>query len=153
MMRYFLIAAVLSLLTVTSSACSPGSAALAVEVSDPWVRAPAAMSGMSMDTPGALYMVIRNRGDSPDRLLKVESDAAGIAQVHLTEVGANGVASMHQVDGLEIPAGGMVQLTPGSYHIMLMDMKRELMEGEMIKFVLTFEKAGRLEIEAPVKAP
>lgn len=152
-MRYFLSAAALSLLAFAFSACSTRPAAATVEISNPWVREPAAMPGVSMDTPGALFMVIRNRGDSPDKLLQVESDIAGVVQVHLTEVDANGVASMHRVDGLEIPAGGEVQLKPGSYHIMLMDMKRELIEGEMIKFVLIFEKAGGLNIEAQVKAP
>ena len=108
---------------------------------------------MNMDTPGALFMVIRNRGNIDDRLVNVESDIAGIVQIHETRVDANGVASMFLLDEMEIPAGGEIQFRPGSYHIMLMGMKRELKVGELVRFALTFEKAGRVEIDALVKAP
>lgn len=81
-------------------------------------------------------MNIQNHGDSSDMLLKVESDVAKMVQIHLSEVDANGVSSMHEVDGIEIPAGGSAELKSGGYHVMLMGLNRELKEGETTTFTL-----------------
>jgi copper(I)-binding protein len=76
-----------------------------------------------------------------------------MVQIHLSEIDANGVSSMHEVDGVEIPAGGMAELKPGGYHVMIMGLKKEIKEGESITFTLTFRNAGEVTIEAPVRAP
>jgi copper(I)-binding protein len=150
----------LAIVVLVLSACAaPGSAAAKppIEVRDAWVRAAAAGGGMAAmsDTSSnsALYLVIKNNGKVSDTLVKAESDAAGMVQIHLGQVDANGVASMHQVEGIEIPAGGTVELKPGSYHIMLMGLKRGLNEGETVSFTLTFKHAGALAVTATVKAP
>lgn len=147
---------ILLLAALALSACSPSretSGPASIEVSDAWVRAPGAMAGMNMGSPGALYMLIGNHGDSTETLLKVESGITGSCQVHLTRVDSNGVASMHAVDGLEIEARSTVELKPGGYHVMLVDLRRDLKEGEKLTFVLTFRNAGSITIQALVKAP
>jgi periplasmic copper chaperone A len=58
---------------------------------------------------------------------------------------------MQKVDRLEIPAGGSVQLKPGSYHIMLIDLTQELKAGEKIEITLNFEKAGAVKVMAEVR--
>jgi len=141
-------------LLLTLSACgSPAPAAQgpAIVVTNPWVRAVGGMGGM--DATSALFMVIQNNGSATDTLLSVQSDAASMVQIHLSEVDASGVSSMHEVDGIEIPAGGSVELKPGGYHVMLMGLKRELKEGDTVTFILTFKIAGTITIQAPVKMP
>ena len=58
---------------------------------------------------------------------------------------------MRRIDGLAIKGGKSVVLKPGGYHMMLMDLKRPLKEGDLLKFTLTFEKAGDIEVEATVE--
>ena len=55
-------------------------------------------------------------------------------------------------NGLEIPPGATVELKPGSYHVMMMNLSRQLTKGERVKASLTFEKAGKIDIEFAVEA-
>ena len=145
---------ILLALILSLSACAPSAPAAqgpAIVVMNPWVRAVGGMGGM--DATSALFMVIQNNGSAVDTLLKAESDAAGMVQIHISEINADGVSSMREVDGIEIPAGGSVELMPGGYHVMLMGLKRELKAGDTITFILTFKIAGTVTIEAPVKNP
>jgi copper(I)-binding protein len=65
----------------------------------------------------------------------------------------NGVMTMAPVDGgLEIPAGQAVKLEPGSFHLMLMDLKRPLKEGDTFKATLTFAKAGSITVDFAIRA-
>ena len=99
------------------------------------------------------FMAIENNGTEPDRLIGVESDIAAKSEVHESKVDANGVGTMTHVDSLEIPAGQTVSLEHGGYHIMFMGLTGTLMEGEMHKATLIFEKAGRIEIEFMIDPP
>lgn len=56
-------------------------------------------------------------------------------------------------DGLVIPAGGSVELKPGSFHIMFMDLKERPVEGTAFEGTLTFEKAGTVNVTYEVAAP
>jgi periplasmic copper chaperone A len=107
-------------------------------------------SKMSMSTSAA-YMLIENTGDTADKLISVSSNAAELTQLHQTIV-ENEVAKMQEVTGgLEIPAKGSAELKPGSYHIMLMQLHRDLVVGDLIKVTLTFESGTTLEVTVPVK--
>jgi periplasmic copper chaperone A len=99
------------------------------------------------------YMVIANNGTEADRLIGVESDIAAKVATHESKVGADGVGTMEHVDFIEIPPGGTVSLQHGGYHIMFMGLKGALVEGEMHKGVLVFERAGRVEIEFQIDPP
>lgn len=110
-------------------------------VEQPWSRA----------TPGGAkvaggYLRITNTGTEPDRLIGGSSDASGRFEVHEMSV-ADGIMRMRPVDGLEIPPRATVELKPGGYHAMLLDLKRPLKEGDTVKGTLVFEKAGAVEIE------
>ncbi len=160
-MRFITIICVI-LFTFGLCACN-GNTTTPITIQDAWAR-PAIMddgahsddSGMEMDTNGpisAAFMVIRNRTDSPDRLLSAESTAASVLEIHLTEMKDN-VMTMRQVEGgLEIPSNGQVELKPGSYHIMLIDVQQDLKVGDKIPLTLTFENAGEVKVEAEVKNP
>ncbi len=58
---------------------------------------------------------------------------------------------MQPIARLEIPAGGTVELKPGSYHIMLIDLTQELKVGDKIEITLKFEKAGEVKVTAEVR--
>ncbi len=140
------------LLAAVLSSCVPAPASGAsIEVTDAWVRTAPGTDGMGMN--GALFMVINNHASAVDTLLRVETQAAGMSQVHLTEVDANGVSSMHEVPGVEIPAGGSVEFKSGSYHVMLMGLKEGVQAGSTASFTLIFKNAGPVVVEAPVKNP
>jgi copper(I)-binding protein len=63
---------------------------------------------------------------------------------------------MRAVEALELPAGKAVELRPGGYHVMLMDLQRDLKEGEIVPLTLVIEQGGKrqnIEVKAPVRAP
>ena len=96
---------------------------------------------------GGGYFKITNNGSAPDRLLGGSSPVAGKFELHEMSMGG-GVAKMRELtSGLEIKPGETVELKPGGYHIMFMDLKSGLKEGQTVKGTLTFEKAGKVEVE------
>ncbi len=99
------------------------------------------------------FMAITNNGTETDRLIGVETAIAAKAEVHESRVDANGVGTMEHVDAVEIPPGQTVNLEHGGYHIMLMGLSGPLLEGELHKATLVFERAGRVEIEFQVDPP
>jgi len=98
------------------------------------------------------YMMIKNIGDTPDRLISASADFAGRVEIHEMAM-ENDVMKMRELEaGLEIPAGSEVVLKPGSYHVMFMKLEEQLEEGESRKATLTFENAGTIEVEFAVES-
>ena len=64
-----------------------------------------------------------------------------------------GMMTMQPVDSIEVPADGTVALEPGGYHVMLLDVKKELVPGDTIEVTLTFELAGEVTVTADVREP
>lgn len=119
-----------------------------IEILHPWSRATPEGAKVA-----AGYLVLKNHGNSADRLVSATGEVAGMTQVHEMAVDVKGVMTMKQLaDGLEIPAGGEVTLKPGSFHIMFMGLKQPVREGRSFKGTLTFEKAGTVEVEYSVDA-
>jgi copper(I)-binding protein len=116
-------------------------------ISQAWSRA----------TPGGArvgggYLTIENKGTAPDRLVGVSSDAAGKVVVHEMAM-SNGVMTMRPLEkGLAIEPGKTVKLAPGGYHLMLMDLKAPLKQGEKLPITLDFEKAGKVQVTLDVQA-
>lgn len=101
-------------------------------------------------TAGA-YLSIANRGDEPDRLLSARSERAGSVELHeMSEQG--GIMRMRAVDAVVIPPGKTVQLTPAGLHLMLVDPKPPLKQGERIPLTLHFERAGDVGVDVVVGA-
>lgn len=128
----------------TSTQTLPGPK---ISVQAPWVRP--ALAGQN----SAAYFVIVNEGSSADVLtgVKVSSSIAKMAEIHQTKM-EGGVMKMSPAPNVEVPAGSRVEFKPGGYHVMLMELQRELKEGETISITLTFEKSGNVTLEAPVKS-
>ena len=134
--------------------CSSGGEA-SIKVTEPWARASSAMAGA-----GAAYLKIQNTGTAADALVGAASPAATTVEVHETVAmgspapdasGDGGMLGMQPVKRLEIPAGGTVELKPGSYHLMLIGLKQDLEIGATIEITLTFEKAGAFPVTATVR--
>ena len=126
-------------------ALTPGVLASDVMVKEAFARASAVPTAKA----GTVYMTFINNSSKADRLLSVTTAASETAQVH-QNVENDGVATMNPVEGLEIPAGGTVELKPGSLHIMLTGLKAPLKKGDMITLELKFEHAGTVEVMAHV---
>lgn len=104
--------------------------------------------------PGAsvlgAYMTVRNRGDRADRLLRVQSPAAGRIEIHEMAV-REGVMRMRPLQALAIPPGQTTVLKPKSTHLMLLDVRRPLKAGMRVPMTFVFERAGAIRQEVPVK--
>jgi copper(I)-binding protein len=159
----------IALVALLVAACS--GAAGDIKISEPWARTSPMIAGA-----GAAFMVIENKASASDFLVGGSSDVATTVEVHETyavesaapmasdgmgmespAASGGGMApggsmmGMRRIDKLEIPAGGSVELKPGSYHIMLIDLTRELKAGEKIDITLKFEKAGDVKVTAEVR--
>jgi copper(I)-binding protein len=98
------------------------------------------------------YLTITNMGTAPDKLIGGSFELAGRVEIHEMAM-TNGVMTMREVaGGLVIPPGGKVELKPGGYHVMFMELKRALKKDEKIKGTLVFEKAGTLAVEFEIGA-
>lgn len=144
-MKPALPALLLALVVAGCGPAEPEAAGGAIEIVD--ARARETAEGTMT---GAVYLEIRNPG-AADRLLSVETPAAGMAHLH-GSFEENGIARMRPVAALDIPAGGKAVLEPGGLHIMLMDLDGRLVAGTRLPLTLRFERAGALEIEADIRA-
>jgi periplasmic copper chaperone A len=99
---------------------------------------------------GAVFMTITNDGDAADRLVAAETDVATTVEIH--EVAdVEGVMQMRPLeDGLAIEPGDAIELMPGGYHIMLIDLQQDLLAGETFDLALTFEQAGDVTVTAQI---
>lgn len=108
------------------------------------IYAPRAMAGAKGQTTGG-FLTLKNTGAAAERLLGAWCDAATMTQVHETVMDGD-VMRMREVESIEVPAGGMVELKHGGYHIMLMDLKQDLKAGESTLCTLKFESAGEVTV-------
>jgi copper(I)-binding protein len=96
------------------------------------------------------FMKIENKG-SADQLISASSPVAGEVQLH--EMSMEGqVMKMRQVKDIAVPAGGAVELKPGGFHLMFINIKSPLAAGESVPVKLKFAKAGEVEVKMPVNA-
>ncbi|MBV9564013.1 MAG: copper chaperone PCu(A)C [Bradyrhizobium sp.] len=100
---------------------------------------------------GGSYLTIENKGSAADRLIGATSDAAGSVQVHEMSMDG-GVMKMRPLEGgLAIEPGKTVKLAPGGYHLMMMDLKNPLKQGDKLPITLEFEKAGKVQVTFDVQ--
>jgi copper(I)-binding protein len=146
----------------------------ALSVRDAWVRATVGemaegeqsdMGSHSMGDMGSMsgeestgrvtgaFLVIENAGDTPDQLIgaTVSAEIARAVEIHETTVGENDVMQMRPVQAIDVPAHGSVELKPGGYHIMLLDVQRDLNAGDTVTLTLTFASGATLDVNAAVR--
>jgi copper(I)-binding protein len=115
----------------------PAVASAAIVVERPQIRA---------TQPGqptaAAYMVLRNTGAAPDKLVSAACACAESVMPHRSEV-VNGVSRMVMADDVTIPAHGQVPFTPAGLHLMMIGVKGAIPAGKRVPMTLTFAKAGK----------
>jgi copper(I)-binding protein len=115
-----------------------------IKIEDAWSRATA---------PGAKiaagYMTINNAAKTPDKLVSASSPAAEKVETHVT-VKEGDIFRMREVKGYDIPAGGSFELKPGGAHLMLVNVKAPLKEGDKVPLTLRFQRAGEIKTELHV---
>jgi hypothetical protein len=115
-------------------------------ISQAWSRA----------TPGGAkvaggYLTIENKGAAPDRLLTAAADVAGKVELHEMAM-SEGVMTMRPLDkGVAIAPGKTVRFAPGGYHIMFVELKNPLKQGDKVPVTLQFEKAGKVQVSLNVQ--
>lgn len=111
----------------------------------------AGMADMGMDgVTDALYLTVANTGGAADRLTGAYADIAKATELHQTVI-QNGIAQMQPVQGVDIPANGMVTFKPGGYHVMLIGLAHTLKVGDTFPVTLTFTKSGDITVTATVQ--
>ncbi|MGE0658224.1 MAG: copper chaperone PCu(A)C [Reyranellaceae bacterium] len=142
--RRFLLASTLAAL-LASPALGHDYKLGALSIAHPWARA-------TVGPVGGAFLSIENKGATADRLVSAASPVAKTVEIH-NHIKDGDVMRMRAVDGIDLPAGGKVELKPGGYHIMLMGLSKPLKEGERFPVTLQFEKAGKIDVEIAVDKP
>lgn len=118
-----------------------------VTVKDPWVRATVPQQKAS----GAFMQVTAAKDG---RLVEARSPVANVVEIHEMSL-QDGIMRMRAIAGLDLPAGRTVELKPGGYHVMLMDLKQQLKAGDTVPITLVVEDKDRkrenIEVQAPVR--
>ena len=115
---------------------APLAAFAQVSVKDPWVRG--TVAGQS--ATGA-FMQLASTADTS--LVGVTSPVAKVVEIH-SMMQEGGVMKMRPIAALALPAGKPVELSPGGYHVMLMDLAQPLKDGDKVPLTLTFaDKSGK----------
>lgn len=130
-----------------TSTSAPSSAdatmALRITPSDTWAKA--ADSGMS-----AAFGTLKNTGTKPIVITGARGDA-GPVQLHVTQKTATGM-EMKETKSFTVPAGGSLELKPGSSHLMFMNLSHALKAGETQKLTVTFDDGSHTDVSFPVRA-
>jgi copper(I)-binding protein len=145
MFRHIVLAAgfsVAMLMTLPIASRAEDATVGALKISAAWARA--TPKGAPV---GGAYMTIINTGTTPDRLVGGTTPVASKFEIHQMSMD-KGVMKMRPVaGGLEIKPGETVTLKPAGYHVMLMGLKQPLRQGEHFKATLSFEKAGKVDVD------
>lgn len=146
----------LALLVILGAGCSGGNTpeptqppddrSNALAVRDPWARP--ALAG---DNGGAFF-IIDNGKNAPVGLVSASGDVAETIEVHLSKM-EGGVMKMEKQDRVEVAANSQLEFKPGSYHIMLINLNRELKVGDTFTLNLAFDDGEKLPIIVTVKQP
>lgn len=107
------------------------SAQAQVTVKNAWVRAT-----VPQQMATGVFFDIQSNKDA--RVISVQTSAASIAEIHEMKMEKN-VMKMRPIEYLELPAGKSVELKPGGYHLMLMDLKAQIKPGDAIPLTLVVE--------------
>jgi len=120
--------------------------AQSVEVKSAWARA----TVQGQKASGA-FMTLTAKTDTT--LVGVTSSVAGVAQVHEMKMDGNTMQMRALPDGLRLPAGKAIALKPGSFHLMLMDLKVPLQKDTTIPVTLRFKDGKGVESTLDLKVP
>ena len=137
-----------TLFALIASVTFASSALAQVSVTEAWIRA----TVPKQSSTGA-FMQIKSMREA--RLIAARSAIAGAVEIHQMEMTGQ-IMRMHAVNGIDLPAGKPVDLASGGYHLMLLNLKRQLKEGDTVPLTLTVQGKDRkrevIDLKVPVKA-
>ena len=134
-----------TLLSLLLLVLSPLALAQDIQVMHPYARA--VPPGQ---TNSAAFMMLKNASSEQVSLVKATSPAANVVELH-NHIMDDGVMKMRQVEDIKVPAEGMAELKPGGFHVMLIGLKQNLNEGDLIQLKLHFSNGEMADLELPVK--
>ncbi len=114
-------------------------------VHDAWMREPMG----NRNTTGA-FLIVENPGAKPLAIVSATSDVSDKVELHEMKM-ADGMMSMSPVKSIAVPAKGKAELKPGSYHLMLFDLKKKTVAGDKIKVTLVFDDGSKVTADAEVR--
>jgi copper(I)-binding protein len=136
----------LSLAVALLTSCQPAEPASGkLALSQAWARATAA----GQDT-GGVFLIIRNNGRQPDRLVGGSTPAARAVEIHAMHMDGD-VMRMRRQDGMAIAPGSAAELQPGGTHLMLVGLKAPLAAGSSFPLTLDFAASGHKQVEVAVR--
>ena len=138
-------AALVSTLAAVLASTPAWAQTAAVKVEGAWARA----SVQGQKATGAFMRLTAQDGA---RLVRAESPAAGITEVHEMKMEGD-IMKMRAVPALDLPAGKTVELKPGGYHVMLLDLKAPLAKGASVPLTLVFQDAKGVESKLDLTVP
>ncbi len=129
------------LLTLTASAWAQTT----VKIEDAWVRGTVAQQKAT----GAFMRLTPSQNA---RLVSASTPVAGVVEIHEMAL-ENDIMKMRQIPGLDLAAGRTMELKPGGYHVMLMDLKQPMKGGDTVPLTLVFEDAAGKRFSQDIQAP
>jgi periplasmic copper chaperone A len=141
-----------TLLTVAASA-SAQSGDAKIRIDGAWARRAPMLKSVDSKAgtgTGAVYAALVNAGKESDALVAAVSDAAEAVEIH-ESYQESGMMKMRPLARIDIPAGKSVEMKPGGYHIMLLNLTRDLEAGQVVQLTLVFQRAGKIPVTAQIK--
>jgi periplasmic copper chaperone A len=146
MNRTALIIAALCAALATSPALAHDYTVGSLKIGHPWARA--TPKGASV---GGGYMKITNTGTASDRLIGGSTDISDSFEVHEMKMEGDVMKMRPVVGGIEIKPGQTVTFDPSGYHVMFVDLKKQLVQDERFKATLEFAKAGKVDVDFAIE--
>ena len=135
-----------SFVIATSIFITSFAAAQTVTISNPWARA----TVQGQKATGA-FMTVTSKENS--KLVAASTPVAGIVEIHEMKMDKDVMKMSALPNGLDLPAGKAVDLKPGGFHIMLMDLKLPLNKDVAIPLTLTFQDSSGKKSQQVVQVP
>jgi copper(I)-binding protein len=130
--------------TTAPASLAQGKGELKIEKA--WARATAPGAAV-----GGGYLTVRNAGPAGDRLVGASSPVSGRTELHEMAMEKD-IMRMREVKGIDVPPKGILELKPGGFHLMFVELKAPLKQGEKVPVTLKFEKAGEVKAELAVES-
>ena len=134
-----------TLVAITIAPVLAGAAPSGLKAEGAWVR------WLPNGLPAAGYLELVNDSDADLSLTGASSPDYMMVHLHESYVNNDGTSGMRMIAKVVVPAHGTVRLSPGGYHLMLMKARHAIEVGDTVAIVLKMDRAGELEVKAPVK--